>query len=473
MELMKKINLLLILAVISIFMSKPSYAEDSLTFSEAIDRLYRVNETIAASSEDIQKSVYDKKSAGGLFFPKLSLEAGYFKFDKDISMDVDLKPLKDALAPLGQMNPSLGGLISGFPSDISAVLQNDQTFTLSATATWTIFTGGKILAANKAAALKVKGAEAKYEDTKSKLITQLANYYFGFRLSKNIVAIREEVCRVMQDHYNTAVKMEKAGVLARVERMHAEVALSEARRAYEQSIRDSSLTSAALSSILNADEGVIPATALFILPEGAVEDLKYFQTEAIKANPQLKTLDIAKDLTAVSVKNEQSTYYPNIFVFANKDIYSYELTPLVPDWTVGVALSYNLFEGFSGYNKVQAAKSVERSVHLTKIRAEKDIKTLVEQQYITLENARADYDSVKASLQFTEEYLRARQKAFENGMATSLDVVDAELALSNAKLSAILAAYKFDIALIGLLETSGLSEYFNEYHAKASVELGL
>ena len=58
-------------------------------------------------------------------------------------------------------------------------------------------------------------------------------------------------------------------------------------------------------------------------------------------------------------------------------------------------------------------------------------------------------------------------------MATSLDVVDAELALSNSKMSAIKAAYKFDMALINMLSTAGMFDSFESYRAKAFVEPGL
>ena len=90
-----------------------------------------------------------------------------------------------------------------------------------------------------------------------------------------------------------------------------------------------------------------------------------------------------------------------------------------------------------------------------------------------MENAREDYESSLKSLAFSKEYLRARQKAFTQGMATSLDVVDAEIALSNSKMSAITAAYKFDMALLTMLTTAGMFDSFETYRAKAYIEPAL
>ena len=155
------------------------------------------------------------------------------------------------------------------------------------------------------------------------------------------------------------------------------------------------------------------------------------------------------------------------------NIYDYQLSSMSPEYMVGVQVSLNLFDGLQNYHQYRASKQAEESTKLMVVRAEKDIRTLVEQQYLTMQNAREDYMASLKSRAFSEEYLRARQKAFNQGMATSLDVVDAELALSNSKMSAITAAYKFDMALLSMLATSGIFDSFETYRARAFVEPGL
>ena len=56
-------------------------------------------------------------------------------------------------------------------------------------------------------------------------------------------------------------------------------------------------------------------------------------------------------------------------------------------------------------------------------------------------------------------------------MATSLDIVDAQLALSRVKIERLIAAYEFDVSLAKLLEASGQSEHFEEYLSRADVEV--
>lgn len=442
-----------------------------LSFSSAVELLYNNNENIQIAEENINKHKYELYAARGLFSPIISLNAGYIHFNEDLTIDVDLSPVKSAFSPLA--NTAFSPLLAGFPSSMTQVLQDKDTFLFGASAVWNIFTGGQIYSANKAAKYKKELASQQYYGTKSKLTSQLASLYFSVRLSENIVAVKKEVYDTMQDHYNKAVKMEKAGVLAKVERMHAEVALSNAKRDYNKAIRESELSKAALKSILNIDTNITTTTPLFIIDEEFIEQLSFFQEEAMQNNSNIKQLEIGSNLAKVGVTNSRSAFYPKVFLFSNANIYGYNKSNLLPDWTVGVGVTFNIFDGLKGYNKVRSAKTTKKITDYQKSRAEKDIKTLIEQQYITLQNAREDYNAVKATITFTQEYLKARKKAFSQGMATSLDVVDAELSLSGAKIEALIASYKFDVALAQLLDTAGLYGLFENYRMKASVEFGL
>lgn len=463
----------IICLVIGVFSVPFAAASDNVTFEDAVNRLYGANENIEAANMVIESMEYEKKAAIGLFFPKISLNAAYAAFDKDLNMEVDLKgPLGGLAGGLGSipgLGPAIGGIINNLPP-LEQTIQQKSFFTLDATAVWPIFTGGKILAANAAANLKMQKAKIEGSSVMEELGATLAERYFSLRLARDVVVLRQDVFNTMKSHYEKALKMEKAGVLAKVERMHAAVAMQDAERAYNAALRDAGLAMAALKSMLNIDEDLNPSTPLFIVPAEVFDNLTYFQELAVSGNAKLRGAEVMQKLSQVSVQNEMSTFYPKVFLFGNAKIYNWQVTSLMPDFTFGVGVNFTIFEGLNGYHKVRAAQALEKSVYLKRTRAVKDIKTLVEQQYITMLNARADYEAVQTSIEFTKEYVRARTKAFDTGLATSLDVVDAELAFSKARFESIMAAYKFDTALAKLLDTAGIFGEFETYRAKASIE---
>ena len=69
------------------------------------------------------------------------------------------------------------------------------------------------------------------------------------------------------------------------------------------------------------------------------------------------------------------------------------------------------------------------------------------------------------------ELVRIRVKSFREGMATSSDVVDAEVILSNVKTAFLLAYYQYDVALANLLSLCGIPESFGRYRQEGKNEI--
>ena len=63
--------------------------------------------------------------------------------------------------------------------------------------------------------------------------------------------------------------------------------------------------------------------------------------------------------------------------------------------------------------------------------------------------------SLAKTRELADEALRSQNKAYEAGLATGLDVVDAELALSRLQVADLKAHYDAVVAWLGLLEAAG------------------
>jgi outer membrane protein TolC len=143
----------------------------------------------------------------------------------------------------------------------------------------------------------------------------------------------------------------------------------------------------------------------------------------------------------------------------------------MPKWTVGIGATANLFEGFTGYNSVRAARAREKRVEELEKKARADILTLVERNYQQLMKSLEQYHSIEASYRFAEEYLRVRDKAYAEGVGTSTDVTDARLNLAGVRIERLKSVYDFDVALAALLESGGVSGRYTEYLHRKDVEV--
>ena len=88
-----------------------------------------------------------------------------------------------------------------------------------------------------------------------------------------------------------------------------------------------------------------------------------------------------------------------------------------------------------------------------------------------LQNALEQYQGYGPIMELTAEVMRLRQTAFAEGLATSLDVVDAQLSITRAQTGRAQAAYDYVVALAALLESIGHSERFQDFEKNAGDRL--
>ena len=128
-----------------------------------------------------------------------------------------------------------------------------------------------------------------------------------------------------------------------------------------------------------------------------------------------------------------------------------------PKWIVGVGARWQLFDGFARQNRLQAARHLEEAIGFEHDHAQHEVGTLVQQRYDEYQSALEQYQSLETTLALAQESLSSEQKAYAAGVGTSLDVVDAQLALSRAQVDRLTAVYDLDLAVARLLEASGQS----------------
>jgi outer membrane protein TolC len=456
----KKILLFaLVFILVSVFNCPNIMAED-LSFNQALERMYSVNESLKASKSGLNKSEYEKKAAQGLYFPNLWINGRHTYIDDEIT--IDLNDIRTVIGTLHGINPSI------LPSFESKV-QSSQFSNADINFSWMIFTGGKITAANKAADALVSENKEQLLYTKAILTTELAERYYGYILSIEVSKVYKQVLEGIEQHLNQAKKLEKSGILSNSERLHAEVAYADALRQYKKSVRKTRIVQAGLKNTLSSEEIITPVSNLFLTQK--IKSLEEYIEEAGKNNHLLKKIAAKKEQAIQGVEAQKSSHLPKVYLFGTYELYQDDLTLLEPEWAAGVGVNLPIFEGFSTTHKILAAKKLTDQVRYIEAKTKRDIETLVEKIHNELMMEIEQFEALKKSMEFANENVRVIKRAFNAGMATSLSVVDAQLALSKVKIEKLYAVYGFDVALAKLLEVCGLSGQYESYQNYNDVEV--
>ena len=437
----------------------PPGSATAVTFADARARMLSGNETARAAQEDVTGRREERAAMKGLYWPRVELHAQATHLNDDIVLDLD---------PIRQVINTLHHLPSTLLPPFESTFQKQDFWLSSVSVTWPIYTGSRVQAANKAAALQVADAEAAARQTAGALSSDLVRRYFGLRLALRARDVRAQALEGLNMHVAHATALEREGQIARVERLHAEVARSDAERQLRASDHDVALARTALASLLAADSGVDPASGLFLSSE--VGPLEGFIARAMENHPGLARLDAQRGRAAQAVRAEKAAWLPTVAAFGMRELHTEDLNIVSPTWAVGVAATFTLFDGMERGHRTAAARSQQARVDLLDARARRDIATLVEQKYRTMTKAREDFESLDRTRELAAEMLRVRQRAFDEGMGTSLEVVDAQLALQGVQLQRLAAAYAFDVALAELLEATGDADQFETHLAHADLD---
>lgn len=462
---MKRINLkrffLLIGGPLFCFsISTTSYGQ-SLSFSEAMRVMNEENSLIKAMEKQEEVHQYEWKAMKGLRSP--TVKAFGMGLYMDRSLGLDFNGLRNQVGDFVHLPNA--EVLGNWSVDFN---KRDMAFG-GFMATWPIFTGGKINAAVKAGKLKSEIGEKELEQAKDKLISELVVRYYTVKLAERALTVRQDVLEGMKKHQDDALKLEEHGMIAPVQRMAADVAVSDASRELDAAKKDATLARLALANTMEVEEVTADLSSdFFVLSE--LEALDYYQVSAEEHYPALQKLSLQKELATQGIKAKQSANYPTVVAFGqtvlahNNPISGLDvLYDNNKPWTVGVGVTYTLFEGLRNRNEIKAAKATRESVALFEEKAKSDIKMLVAKLYQDIQKQQEQIDNLTTQETMATEYLRVRNKAFIEGFATSTEVVDAELNLSAVKLKKLQAHFYYVSNLASLFEYTGLSNEFVQF----------
>ncbi|GIB98354.1 hypothetical protein VCSRO97_1280 [Vibrio cholerae] len=452
------------LAICSILFMPIAHAAP-LSFQEAWDLLQQQNNSLAAQRANVERYAHLKDATQNLNLPSVSVGANFTRLDQDVTLSG--KQIFDSTGQaLPALPPTLAQLVAGIGSIQSTITERD-IFTSSIRAIWPIFTGGRITAAQDAAAGKEDEAQsqlameiqARYED--------LAKYYFSVVLAKEVLATRIAVEEGLTQHRDNALKLEQQGQIAHVERLQADASLDKAKVERKKAQKTLDIAQSALTQILGATETVEPSGMLFI--NTSLPPMHAFIEQTLNTYPGLSLLDAKEKQASSLIKAEQGKYYPEVYLYGDYSLHEDDslASQMKPDWLVGVGVNIPLIENSGRSEQVKAANSAVNQVRYLKAQAKQDLSVLVEKTYLEAEQALEEVTGLNSSLKLAQENLRLRQKAFSQGLSTSVDVVDAELYLASIRTQQSLASFNYLISLNKLLALSSEMSSFSTYHQSA------
>lgn len=195
----------------------------------------------------------------------------------------------------------------------------------------------------------------------------------------------------------------------------------------------------------------------FALPDSADASLR-IEYSVLQTSRRLQELDL---------KRYKSAYYPSLVAFGNFSTSGYrdEFTIFNPDYKwyptsiIGLTLKVPIWDGLQRSSKIKQSKMELQKLEYAKENLVKSIDFEYANAKTNLENNMALLETNKKNREIATEIVRASQIKFDNGIGSSLEVVDAESSLKEADTNYFAALYAAIISKIDLEKSLGNLHY--------------
>ena len=437
-----------------------------MDFGTALQHMAASSDRLAASRQAVDSAAWQRRAVESLGGLSVSLTGAAYAYNANL--DVDLNPLSQALPGIAsQLPPQLGGMVAQLPHlPASYTLNRHKTdVTASVNAVYPLYMGGIDNAARGLADARTREAQADNARVSDELASLLVQRYFGAQLADRAAVLRETALQSIEKHDAAAQKMLDAGVIAKVERLQARSALEDARKNARKARDDADLATTALTRTARAEERVQPTSPLFVNSQ-PVQPLDYFIDAALAHHPGLEKVAAKKAQASQLHAADEALRRPQVYAFGQRQIKSGNA-----DWVAGIAVRWTLWDSIDRKALAASSQAQVEQAERTGAQARSDIALLVEKNWLALEQARRQYFAQQAGVDLSAEVLRLREVGLREGTSTTLDLIDAQLNNAKVQTERAQAAHDYVLALAALLESSGLSDEFANYMARADVKV--
>jgi len=357
----------------------------------------------------------------------------------------------------------------GQPASISLIPGEELVFSQEnswqgrASVAQPLFSGGRLLTMYQIARLRWDSTREAYERAKEEIAAQVALAYHRLQVAKEMEKLTRESYEQIERHVSQTEELYRNGLCSKLDYLRIQVELANSKPQLSQARNTVILAEESFKEILG-----LPTDSQLTLKDS----LSYEKHEvglstcletAFANRSDLKQASIACKLAKKNKYLALTGNFPQlsfIYNYSYQRPYNFE-DEWGGDWAAMVNLSFPLFSGFRTYGKLGEARSqvVQAQTNLQALKRRVEVE--VKQAFLELRQAEETIESQKENVDAASEMVKLAEERYRNGLATNLEYLDAELALTRARTNHLKAIADYLDAWTALQKARGLNLTMN------------
>jgi outer membrane protein len=324
-----------------------------------------------------------------------------------------------------------------------------------------IFTGFALSSQLNISKMNLKIAEYRLDETRLNTVRDVERAFWNVLLGQKLLLVaRDNVSSLEVQRRNAQANFDQ-GLVAQNDVLRADVALAQARQRERTATKQLTLLRSRLNQILDIDL----QTALTLYEEEIrmqeAPSLERLNSLADERRPEYLSLEASIRQTAEGITAARSRYYPRLSGFA---IYYREgndflanNNPFSNDHNaaVGLRVDWNWFEGGKTDAMEKEYKYRQKALEEKHRELKQQIHLQVEDSYEQLGVARENLSTARAALKQAEENERMTTIQYREQLVIFLEVLNAQVLLSQSRVDYYDALYGFKLAWADLERAVG------------------
>jgi outer membrane protein TolC len=366
--------------------------------------------------------------------------------------------VNQAMAPL---LPQLSGLVSATRSQgttivtnaAGASIQTAQSRQLSDTLlaqvqlSQLLFDFGKNLAATEAARKLAEVAVEDVELQRQLISLTVKEAYTNTLFSQRLIRVQEQAQERAELNLRSAKGFFEVGTRPKSDVARAEVDVANAKldliRA-KNALR-TAIVALNIAMVINVDTPTQIADNLVYQP--LTLDREQLRSDSLRQRPEYRQAKLRAAAAEATERQTFRNFFPDI---SGSGAYGGTQSQLNESWSLGLSLSWSLFDGGGRIARYQEAKANLEGARARVKSTELDIVQNLEQAEIAVEEAQERILAAQTLVASAQENFRLAQGRFDAGVGTILELTDAQLALTQAQNTESQALADYRIALARL-----------------------
>ncbi|MFO8002550.1 MAG: TolC family protein [Marinilabilia sp.] len=409
-----------------------------LTLDKALEIALSENPSIKMADKEIEKVDYSRKEAWSGLIPSISADA---QFSHNVKKPVMFLP---------EDSPFGGGGMGGEEGGSNTIeIGYDNSYSGALNASMPLF-NMSLLRSIQMTEVEMEQALESARQSRVNMVSEVKKAYYNCLLANDSYDVVKRSLENARDNYEDTKRMYEQGAAAEYDVIRSEVQVRNLEPSLTEAENGREMAALSLKILLGLDDQV---------PVKFREDLQAFSNriegmppmpeDDISNNSEIRQLDVQENQLEKQFEVTRAQRFPTLSAFVNYqfqteandfEFSSYDwVTPIV----AGVQLQIPIFSGFSKkYQEKQVQVNMEQ-LELQREDVSRQVSVSVQNAFNSMETAAENVSSGKVAVEQARRGYEIAKTRYDSGAGTLLELNDAEVALTQARLNLNEARYNY------------------------------